>query len=138
MAEAELIEPQKLDMELTLEELKNKYYSKIMEMLADNTAANIKIFKGKNNDYDIYFGFCEDCNTLNKLQWKEACADGNNCCMKLICCDTCEVYCTSGHLNYYYNFGDSIIIECEVCNESIQPNCTWWGLSIEEHERRYG
>ena len=141
MADAELMEPvQKLDMELTLEELKNKYYPSIMDILATSisTNASIKIYKGKNENNDVYYGICEDCKSLNKLQWKEACADGNYCCMKLVCNEECAVYCTSGHLNYYYNFGDSITVECEVCNESIQPNCTWWGLSIEEHNRRYG
>ena len=129
---------QKLDIELTLEELKNKYNPIIMDMLATSTKASIKIYEGKNENYDVYYGICEDCKTLNKLEWKTACADGNYCCMKLVCNEECAVYCNTGHINYYYNFGDSITIECNVCKEIINPHCTWWGLSIEEHERRYG
>ena len=55
--------------------------------------------------------------------------------MKLICHDECTVYCLAGHINTYCN---SITLECEICKESINPHCTWWGLSIEEHELRYG
>ena len=130
MSEFKEPEQQQSDLELTLEELESKY------CLLDGTS--IKIYKGENENYDVHFGFCEDCKFLNKLQWTSACADGYNCCMKLICHDECAVYCSAGHINYYYNCGDSITLECEICKESINPHCTWWGLSIEEHDRRYG
>lgn len=135
------------DFNLTLEELKIKYYPSIIEKLSLNNGIiydniNIKIYKGKNENYDIYYGFCEDCKSLSKLRWKDACADGyndgNNCCMKLVCNDECMAYCSSGHINHYYNYGDSITFECEICKETINPHCTWWGLSIEEYKRRYG
>lgn len=136
------------DKDLTLEELKTKYYHSIMDRIKADEAGihnalptsdySIRIYQGKKENHDIYYGFCEDCNSLNKLKWRDGCADGRFCCAKLVCHDECAAYCSAGHVNYYLTFEDSITIECETCQELIKPHIRWWGISVEEHERRYG
>ena len=121
-----------LDIELSLEELETKYKDAL------ETKKHVRIYKGKTEKTDVYIGYCEDCSTFNKLNWINACADEYDCCLKLVCNDECTAYCSAGHANYYYNCGDEEFIECDTCKERIEPNCTWWGISIAEYERRYG
>ena len=111
-----------LDMELSLEELETKYQDAL------KAHRHIKIYKGKHERNDLYIGYCEDCGTFNELHWVDACADGYDCCLKLVCDDNCVAFCSAGHANYYYNCGDEEVIECDTCKERIEPHCTWWGI----------
>jgi hypothetical protein len=128
--------------DITLDELYCKYYPIIQKKLTDNnyqvSLVNIQIWKSECKRENIYYGFCEDCNQLAKLHWEDACMDGNDCCLKLICIDECIVYCSKGHLNTYPNYRYNDCIECFKCNETVKIHQIWWGLTPEEHIRRYG
>jgi hypothetical protein len=133
------------DINLSLEELRNKYSATIMAQLkktnftiSDYTNYNVLIYEDIDKNRKIYFGLCEDCSTLNILREQEACATGFTCCTKQVCIDDCLVYCSAGHLNTYYNCRDDLTFECEVCYETITPKCKWHGISNAEYERRYG
>ena len=113
--------------DITLEELHSKYYSIILDELDKNNydmslCTEILIWKDDREKQNIYYGFCEDCNQLNKLHYEEACADGNNCCMKLICIDKCVVYCSRGHVIFYENYGYQETLECSKCNKILNPH----------------
>jgi len=144
-------QPEPNDINLSLEELRNKYSATIMAQIKKNhydtsEYTSYKILINKNTikirnkelTRKIYFGLCDDCSTLNILRETEACATGFTCCTKDVCCDDCLVYCSSGHLNKYFNSGDAITFECDVCCEMMNPKCLWHGISNAEYERRYG
>jgi hypothetical protein len=93
---------------------------------------------------------CEECDFktshINELSIKEACTD--NCCKKLVCCDTYDWTCgeskavdTNIYTHDYEDIDDygSSRIDDINYTEHRQPvrRCVWWGLSWEEHYQRY-
>lgn len=127
--------------------LHQKYYDIIMEKFLSyqtiNYPGSILIWNkpGKtiNRYSEIHYGICVDCNKIGKLHYEDSCADGYNCCLKLICFYKCRTFCNKGHINYYNNWdGEVGVIECSTCQEQFQPNYEWNGLSRAAHERKYG
>ena len=95
----------------------------------DNTAKKIKKIK---------YGVCEDCSQITILRREDACMDGNECCIKYICMDDCIGICKNGHVIPYYNSGYSNDFNCDICSELINVHNKWWGLSPDEHIKKYG
>ena len=95
-----------------------------------------------NQNNEIYYGKCEDCNKIGKLEIQDACAYsaccGVDCCNKFICADNCNFYCDNGHLIIYKNYSGEIKnLKCNECNLEINIKYKWYGLSIKNHRIKY-
>ena len=98
---------------------------------------------------------CWDCGTIReRLDNEDACADGG-CCYKYVCCledgGCVPLQCWSCHFYYdvvsMYKYCDSEDRADRLCHECVQEHSvadlfthcvTWYGLSLEEAERRRG
>lgn len=96
---------------------------------------------------------CWDCGTVrDELDKEDACAD-NGCCYKWICrledggcvslqCWSCHAY--HDVVSMYKYRGAEKDLLCDACvqehnvADAFEPCVTWWGLSLEEAERRRG
>ena len=95
-----------------------------------------------NENTTIYYGNCEDCNKLGKLEKQAACSDSAchwvDCCIKFVCADNCNFYCNNGHLIEYKNdTGEVKNLKCNKCNLEIDIKYKWKGLSIKQHLKKY-
>jgi hypothetical protein len=89
---------------------------------------------------------CDDCGMKRRtadMFVMDACADHNGCCHKVVCREACCYTCPA--------CGDTNFVKCDdknmngsrtyfdcLCGESFLLNEQWWGMSDEEHQRRYG
>jgi hypothetical protein len=112
--------------------------------------------------YDFFFKFyqmlksgkiakCNDCNRFRKvedLEETDACADGccgfGNCCFKTVCRDECvfKVYCNNCDKTFKKEFSgccrDKVEAKCDYCQDTIEKDLLWWGMSCQEYCKKYG
>jgi hypothetical protein len=99
-----------------------------------------------NNNYNL--GYCWDCGKYGLVRKVDACVHdmNNECCVKFICDSYCCYICPNKHWNEVSSEVYDISCYCKAIID-MKPNngdgspfggFSWWGISPDEHYRRYG
>jgi len=89
---------------------------------------------------------CDDCGRIRKVSdlcQEQACADWD-CCFKNVCKDQCAYLCPHCQGTIIIDAhdrsstGDQEEYVCNWCHEEFIIHTKWWGITVTEHERRYG
>ena len=91
---------------------------------------------------------CDDCGRITEdLKQTSACPEDvfghhGECCTKRVCSDKCMFMCESclkpSPYTHYDIDGWYSPYTCGFCQKTITPKFTWFGITPEEHLRRYG
>lgn len=89
---------------------------------------------------------CDDCGMrrmAKDVSIMPGCADSGGCCYKVVCSEACCYQCPECRFDNFVKYEDKnadgtpTYFDCR-CGSSYELHEEWWGISMPEHERRYG